>query len=423
MATNLTAEEFSCDDPAKTVERYESYINPTMSRLNGLLGMEKVAQRARGCYILDTKGDAYLDCLGGFGVFSLGHRCPEVVQAVKRQLDLMPLSAKLMFDSSTAELAEKLALITPGDLQYTFFCNSGAEAVEVALKIARLSMGRPGIISAYNSFHGNSMESFAIAGREAFKEAGKHLLPQKKIVPFGQLEPLRRAIDEETAAIIIEPIQAEGGVIVPPYGYLTGLRKICDEYQILLILDEVHTGLGRTGYMFACDGEEVFPDILTLAEALGGGIMPMGAVIMRPRVFEFMRRESLYHTSTLGGNPLACSAALAALRILTDTKIIDEVRDKGNYLLEQLQAFPRIYPSVIKEIRGRGLMLGVELTQEAAAGIVLTQLMEQKVLAAYTFNNPRVIRLEPPFIITCQELDYLVAAMEKAIKYAEEILI
>lgn len=404
MAINLPLDQFPCDEAAKTVERYETYINPIQARLHRLLGMDIAARQARGCYVLDSKGEAYLDCLGGYGVFSLGHCCPEVVQAVKRQLEIMPLSAKLLLDGPTAELAEKLARITPGDLQYTSFCSSGVEALEEAMKIARLSRGKPGLIGANNGYHGQTRRDI-------------------KYVPFGLLEPLRRVVDEDTAAIIVEPIQAEGGVIVPPYGYLAGLRKICDEYKILLILDETQTGLGRTGFLFACDSEEVAPDILTLGKALGGGIIPLGAVVMTPRVFESLPREPFSDISSLGGSPLACSASLAALKILAETRIIDEVRDKGNYLLEQLQAFPRIYPTVVKEIRGRGLLVGIELTQEAAGGIVLTQLLEQKVLAAYTLNNPKVIKLEPPFIITGQELDYLAAALEKAIKYAEEILI
>lgn len=422
MAINLPKKEYDPQENAKAIECYENYVNPTHAKLLRMMGLDSAAGEANGCYITDQKGNTYLDCLGGYGVFSLGHRHPEVVRAVRLQLDKMALSSKILLDESLALLGEKLAQITPGDLRYSFFCNSGAEAVEAALKFARLTKKKPGIISTFNGFHGKTLGALSITGRDAFRLSSEPLLPQVHFVPYGQLEPVRSALDENVAAIIVEPVQGEGGVHVPPYGYLTGLRKICDEEGILLIADEVQTGLGRTGYLFACEAENVVPDIMVMAKALGGGVMPIGAITVRPPVWDVLLREPLIHTSTFGGNPLACSAALAALHVLTEGCLLEEVREKGEYLLDQLQIFPKIYPSVVKEIRGRGLLVGIELTEEAAGGVVMAQLLEHKILVAYTLNNPKVIRVEPPFLITQQELDYFVAALDNAIKYTEEIM-
>lgn len=425
MSLNIIEEQ--TDYIAQTLDRYERYINPSMARLMRMMGLETVALEGRGCYVSDIKGETYLDCLGGYGAFSLGHSHPRVVAAVKKQLDKMSLSTKLICDEATGLLAEKLAQVTPGDLQYSFFCNSGTEAVEGALKLARLATGKPGIISTYNSFHGKTLGSLSVTGREAFRQSSEPLLPHIHFAPFGDLEALERLLEQnqanQIAAVIVEPIQGEGGVNIPPPGYLMGVRSICDKYNILLIIDEVQTGLGRTGYMFSCQEEEVVPDILTLAKALGGGIMPIGALIVRPHVWDVLIREPFLHTSTFGGNPLACTAALASLDEIIESGLVQETSEKGSYFLEQLQDLPRIYPKVVREVRGKGLLMGLDLVEESAGGVVMSQLLDQKILVAYTLNNPRVIRIEPPLIISYEEIDYVVASLEKAIGYTEKLMI
>lgn len=422
VAVDLARDEFQNQEITRTVERYEKYINPSHIKMNKMLGFETTAHSARGAYILDARNELFLDCLSGFGACSLGHSNPEIIREVKNQLDKMALSSKVMLDSSTGILAEKLARLTPGDLQYSIFCNSGSEAVDTALKIACLAQKKAGIISTINSNHGKTLGALSVTGREYYRKDSEPLLPYVTFVPYGQLEAIQAVINANTAAIIVEPIQVEGGVILPPYGYLNGLRKICDINDILLIIDEVQTGLGCTGYMFACELEDVTPDILVLAKSLGGGVLPIGSITARPGVWEVLIREPFLHKSTFGGNPLSTTAAAAAINILTESGIILEVRDKGDYLLRHLQTFLRIYPTVVKEVRGRGLLIGIELVHEGAGNVVISQMFEQNILTAFALNNTSVIKLQPPFIITYQELDYVIAALEKAIKYAEEML-
>ncbi|MBZ4653986.1 MAG: ornithine aminotransferase [Peptococcaceae bacterium] len=394
-----------------TLERYEKYLNPFLSRELKTAWLPSVAREARGCYISDLKGETYLDCLSGYGVLSLGYSNPEVIKAVKSQLEEVAFSTKFFCDGITGQLAETLARLSPGDLQYSLFCESGLEAVEAALKVVRHSRKRQGIVCTYNSFH-----SYPLTELNTFSSTNF------RFVPYGDLETVKTALDDSIAALIVEPIQVESGVVIPSPGYLKGLRRICDDNNILLIIDEIQTGLGRTGYLFACDYEKVVPDILILGKALGGGILPAGAVLFRPHLSQALQEDPLYYTTTFGGYPLASAAALATLRILTETNLILDVQDKGYYLLQQLHAFAKIFPTVVKEIRGRGLIVGIELTDERAGAMIMAKLLEQKVITAPTLQNRKVIRLEPPLFITYEEIDYITAALNNAIKYAEELL-
>ena len=308
---------------AQTLAKYEQYINPSMARLFRFMGLSTIEWQAEGSVITDIDGKQYIDCLGGYGVFSLGHRQPDVVVAVKQQLDMMPLSSKILLDKPMADLAELMAEITPGDLQYSFFGNSGTEAVEGALKLARLHTGRKKIIATVNSFHGKTMGALSATGRDVFRDPFLPLIDGFMHVPFGDVGALTRAVDAQTAAVIIEPIQGEGGIIVPPDEYLPTARALCDQHGALLICDEVQTGLGRTGKMFACEHYGVVPDIMATAKALGGGVMPIGAFTARPFVWDKLIDSPFLHTSTFGGNPLACAAACAAINVLQRDKLAE----------------------------------------------------------------------------------------------------
>lgn len=421
MVVNLARDGCQNPDISKIIEQYERYINPFLIKTNRMLGFDTAAQSARGSYILDMKNKLFLDCTSGFGVCPLGHGNSRIIQAVKNQMDKITFSSQAMLDIPAGELAERLARITPGELQYSCITSSGYQAMDTALKIARLARRKDAIIRPANSRNAETIG--AVSGRISPSDMEcQWINPYVTLVPYGQLEAVKEAITPNTAGIIVEPIQVEEGIILPPYGYLNGLRKICDNNNILLIANEAQTGLGRTGYMFGCELEDVTPDILVLAESLGGGVMPIGSVTAKPYVWEALINEPEFSISAIGGNPLSCSAASAALDFLMETRTVYEVRDKGDYLLRHLQTFLRIYPSVVKNVRGRGLIIGIELIDQRAAGVVLTQLLEQNILTAFAQNNNRVIKFQPPFIITYQELDYLIAAMEKAIKYAEEFL-
>lgn len=406
----------------KTIEKYEKYINPAMARLFRFMGLATVEWEAHGTIIRDIDGKEYIDCLGGYGVFSLGHRNPRVVAAVREQLDSMPLSSKVLFDKPMADLAEMLAQITPGDLQYSFFVNSGAEAVEGALKLARIHTGRPKIISTINSFHGKTLGALSATGRDLFREPFKPLLSGFTHVPFNDIDALRKVIDHETAAVIIEPVQGEGGIVVPSDDYLPAVRQICDEYGALLICDEVQTGLGRTGKMFAVDHYGVVPDILTVAKALGGGVMPIGAFIGKPHVWEKYITSPFLHTSTFGGNPLACSAAIAAIKTIIKDNLVERAAIEGAYFIDGLKKIQTTYSDVIRDVRGKGLMIGIELTKEGIGGLMMSELVSNGVLVAYTLNNPKVIRIEPPLIIPREQIDKVLKTISDAVIKAHEMI-
>ncbi|VBB05682.1 aminotransferase class-iii [Lucifera butyrica] len=407
---------------SETIERYETYINPSMARLFRFMGLATIEWEAAGDIIKDIDGKEYIDCLGGYGVFSLGHRHPKVVAAVKEQIDRMPLSSKVLFSKPMADLAALLADITPGDLRYSFIVNSGTEAVEGALKLARIHTGRTKIVATLNSFHGKTMGALSATGRDMFREPFQPLLEGFVHVPFGQIEAMEQVVDADTAAVILEPIQGEGGIIVPPSGYLAAVRALCDKHGALLICDEVQTGLGRTGKMFAVEHEQVVPDILTTAKALGGGVMPIGAFTAREKVWDKYIVSPLLHTTTFGGNPLACAAAVAAIQAIQEEHLVERSARMGTYFMSRLQMIRERYPDVIQTVRGKGLMIGLELTKEGIGGLLMSELIAQGVLVAYTLNNPKVIRIEPPLMITEENINKVIAILAKGVATAHDMI-
>ncbi|MBI2873458.1 MAG: aminotransferase class III-fold pyridoxal phosphate-dependent enzyme [Firmicutes bacterium] len=417
-STGLSVDEFI----AETVAKYEKYVNPAMARLLRIMGLETAEWEAHGCIVRDVRGEEYLDCLGLMGAFGTGHAHPKVIQAVREQLERMPLSSRAMFSRPMADLSELLARITPGDLQYSFICNSGAEAVEGALKLARLATGRKGFVSTIGAFHGKTLGALSASGREVYKEPFEPLLPGFTHVPFGDLEAAEKAVGSDTAAVIIEPIQAEGGVFIPPDDYLPGLRERCDERGALLIADEIQTGFGRTGSLFACDHYGVTPDIMCLGKTLGGGVMPVGAFIARPSLWEKFISAPLLHTSTFGGNPLACTAGIAAIQVVLEEGLSERSAELGKILLDELRALQARYPSVIKEVRGRGLLVGLEVTKAGAGGMIIAEVIGRRVLAFYTLNNPTVIRLEPPLVITREQLSRAIEVFSEAVASTAEVI-
>ncbi|MBP2633903.1 MAG: Acetylornithine/succinyldiaminopimelate aminotransferase [Firmicutes bacterium] len=405
-----------------TISRYETNVNPAMAKLFRLMGLATVEWYSKGMYVFDVNGNKYLDCLGGYGVFSLGHRNSAVLEAVKKQLDYMPLSSKIFLNDKLAELSSSLADILPGDIKYSFFVNSGAEAVEGALKLARLHTGKTKIISMVNAFHGKTFGALTATGRELFRRPFQPLVPDFVHVKYGDSLAVEHEIDENTAAVIIEPIQGEGGVIVPPDDYLPELRILCDENDVLLICDEVQTGLGRTGKLFAVDYYNVVPDIIVVAKALGGGVMPIGAFCAKEEVWSKYIESPFLHTSTFGGNQLACVAAIETIKILQKEYDTYEVFEKGNYFIEKLIELKNQYPKVIKDVRGRGLIIGIEMTNESLGGFLMAECIKKHIIIAYTLNNPKVIRLEPPFIITYEIIDYIIEILTCIVERADDLV-
>jgi putrescine aminotransferase len=406
----------------EVVDNYREHINPYLAEFlaNAGFGAEVYGE---GCYIEDHEGHRYLDCLGGYGTFALGHRHPTVVAAVKDQLDSLAMSGKAFFSKPSADLAAELAKIAPAGLQYTFFSNSGTEAVEAALKFAKVATGRSRIISTLGGYHGKTLGALATTGREKYRTRVEPLMPGVEFIPYGDAVAAIAAVDDQTAAIIVEPVQGEGGIHVPPDGYLRAIREACDRTGALMIADEVQTCIGRTGAMFGCDHEGVAPDIMTLAKQLGGGVMPIGATMGTASVWEKVFSENpLMHTSTFGGNPLACAAGLAAVRVVQEEDLVARSRDRGALMLELLREMQAKHRDLVVDVRGRGLMIGVEFAMDEVAELTVIQMLRRGMCAAFTLNNPRVIRLEPPLIISEGEVRKAVDILDAALTESSELL-
>jgi len=407
---------------ADVVDKYSKHVNPYLAKLLQFAGFG-VEMRGEGCYIYDQDGKQYLDCLGSYGCFSLGHRHPVVVAAVKDQLDNLALSGKAFFSKQGADLAAKLAEITPAGLDYVFYCNSGAEAVEAALKFAKGATGKSKIVSTVNSFHGKTLGALSTTGKEKYRKPFEPLLPGVVFVPFGDAEAAAREIDSDTACMIVEPIQGEGGIIIPPPGYLKALREACDRTGALLIIDEVQTLLGRTGKWFGSDHDGVSGDLMPMAKALGGGVMPIGAVMGTADIWEkIYGNNPLSHTSTFGGNPLACSAALATIKVMEDEGLVERSAKMGEIMKQGLAGVAAKHSDLVKEVRGKGLMIGVEFQMDEVGELVVAQMLKRGMCAAYTLNNPRVLRFEPPLIIDENQIAFAVETFEASVAETAEIL-
>ena len=404
------------------VEGYRCHVNAGLASLFKFMGFEAVEWRAEGSIIYDSEGRDYLDLLAGFGALPLGHRPEAVVAAVRDQMERMPLSSRVLFSKPVADLAAALAALLPGDLEKSFFCNSGAEAVEGALKLARLHTRKPGVIATIGGFHGKTMGALSASGREVYRQPFAPLIPEVQHVPYGNIEALTAAVGEATAAVIIEPIQGEGGVIIPPDDYLPAAREVCTKMGALLIADEVQTGFGRTGTMFACNHSGVVPDIVCTAKALGGGVMPLGAFSSTPHIWAALEENPLLHSSTLGGNPLACAAGLAAIGEIQRQNLPERASRLGERALNRLSDIQSAHPDMIAEVRGRGLLIGVQFTDADIAGLIIAGLAQRRVIAAYTLNNPDVIRIEPALTISENDLDRGLTALAESVDQTATIL-
>lgn len=396
------------------------HLNPYFKQK--LCGAEGAVEfRDGGVYTYDNHGKRYLDCLGGYGIFNVGHRHPKVIAAVKAQLDQVCQHSQDLLNPWAAHLAKQLASIAPGDLKYSFFCNSGTEAVEGAIKLARLYTGKTEIISTKNAYHGVSMGALSATGRDVFRKPFEPLLNGFTHVQFGDIKALEKAINKNTAAVILEPIQGEGGINVPSEGYLRKVRQLTRKKGVLLILDEVQTGMGRTGRMFACEHEGVVPDIICLAKALGGGVMPIGAFMASAKIWDVFVPNPSIHNSTFGGNPLACTAASACIEVLMEEHLPARAAVMGNHFTRRLNELKSRYPRHIFDVRGRGLLIGLEFQTEALRWEVQTELFHRGVLVAATMNASRTIRIEPPLIITESQINFMIDTLESILSEITEI--
>lgn len=394
---------------------YREYISPDLLRLLRITGFGALEMSAEGSWITDQTGRRYLDFSGGYGVFSLGHRHPAVVAAVKDQLDRLALSSRVFLNPLQAKLAEKIAQISPEGLSFSFFSNSGTEAMEAAIKLARVATGRSNFVSTEGSYHGKTLGSLSVSGRVRYKEPFEPLVPGCRLIPFNDPVALEQAVDDTVAAFIIEPIQGEGGIHVADAEYLQKARELCDRQGVLLIADEVQCGLCRSGQWFAVNHAKVSPDILVLAKALGGGVMPIGATIYTARAAEAYKGRPLLHTSTFGGNPLACRAALASLQVMESENLATRATESGLLLKAGLERLEAEFPDLIEGVRGVGLMIGLAFREDRFGGSVIFEMVKRNVIAVYTLNQPKVLRFEPALNVETVEIEMALEALEQSL--------
>ncbi|KOX89732.1 Acetylornithine/acetyl-lysine aminotransferase [Thermus aquaticus] len=358
--------------------------------------------RGQGARVWDAEGNEYIDCVGGYGVANLGHGNPEVVEAVKRQAETLMVMPQTLPTPARGEFYRTLVSLLPPELNRVFPVNSGTEANEAALKFARAHTGRKKFVAAMRGFSGRTMGSLSVTWEPKYREPFLPLVGPVEFIPYNDVEALRRAVDEETAAVILEPVQGEGGVRPAKPEFLQAAREITREKGALLILDEIQTGMGRTGRRFAFEHYGVVPDILTLAKALGGGV-PIGAVVMRKEVAESMPKGG--HGTTFGGNPLAMAAGVAAIRYLERTRLWERAAELGPWFMEKLREIPS---PKIREVRGLGLMVGLELKEKSAPYIQKLE-KEHRILTLQA--GPTVIRFLPPLVIDREDLERVVEAV------------
>jgi len=407
-----------------SIENFNSYVNPgwlvyrkSVSTDAAFVEWEDSEETFR-----DTFGNEFIDCLGGFGVYTAGHRNPQIVDAVQAQLKRYALHSQELVDPLRGYLAKLVAMITPGDLNYAFFCNGGAEAVEMALKLARLASGNHYFISTVNGFHGKSMGAVSCTGKGDYRKPYLPIIQGVQHVEYGNAAAAEAAIKnliavgETVAGMIVEPIQGEAGIVVPPDDYLPQLREICDRYGVFLIADEIQTGMGRTGTLWACDAVNVVPDILIYGKAFGGGVMPITGIAARPHLWTGELKENpwILGSPTFGGNPLACSAAIAAINFTVENDLPGQIAAKGEYLMGKLRKLQEKH-DILRDVRGKGFLIGLEYPTPETGWAVSKGLFKRGVLTGGTLNNARVNRIEPPGIISYETMDAIVAKLDETL--------
>jgi len=367
------------------------------------LPLPVVLSHGEGVWVSDPEGKRYMDMLSAYSAMNFGHRHPRIIQALKDQADRITVTSRAFHNDQLGEFCAVLAKLTEKEMVLPM--NTGAEAVETAIKAVRrwayrekgIAEGKAEIITCCGNFHGRTVTIVSFSSEEAYRSGFGPFTPGFKIIEYGNIKALQEAINENTAAFLVEPIQGEGGIIIPPQGYLKEAYQLCKDNNVIFMADEIQTGFGRTGKLFACDWEDVKPDVYILGKALGGGVLPISAVTADEKVLGVFEPGS--HGSTFGGNPLACAVSIASMNLMEKEQLVNKSSELGNYFADQLR---KINNPKIKEVRGRGLLVGIELTEKARP--YCEKLMELGILAKETHEN--VIRFAPPLVISREELDW-----------------
>ncbi len=401
---------------AEALRDFAEYVNPMKVRTLRHAGLDIIEGRREGARIWDLDGREYIDCITSAGSFNVGRRNPVIIEALKEALDELDQGVFLICSRAKAELARRLAEITPGDLKMTMFGVSGGEVVDFAIKLARGYTMRPGIVSAERCYHGHTGFALSAIGREVYRAPFEPLMPGFSRVPFGDAEALEGAVGPDTAAVILEPVQGEGGIRIPPRGYLQRVREICGRHGALLILDEIQTGFGRTGKMFACEHEGVVPDIMTVGKSLGGSVYPITATIFRGELGDFLIANPFIHLSTFGGSDLGCVVGLRVIDYILEHDLPARASRMGERFARGFETLLERYPDILVEVRQLGLMMGLLFSEDSLGPRMSYQLAQNGVMAIFSGNEPSVMRLMPPLTITEEEVDLVLEALDKSMQ-------
>jgi len=395
---------------------FTEYISPMKARTMKSAGLDIIEDRRDGASVWDMTGKKYIDCQTGSGIMNVGRHNREIAQALKVALDTYDIGVFLLCSKQKADLAKKLAEITPGNLKCTIFGTGGGEANDAAIKLARGYTMKKEIIYAEKAYHGHTGFALSAIGRDAYKEPFEPLIPGFKMVPFGDAQAIHDTITDDTAAVILEPIQGEGGINIPPYGYLKEVRKICSEHETLLILDEIQTGFARTGKMFASEHWDVVPDIMTVAKSLGGGIYPISATIFTEELMDFFIPHPFIHLSTFGGSDLGCIVGLATIDYIEKNHLVDHAAQMGERFRAGFDRLLKDYPELLLEVRQKGLMMGLQYTNSSIGPRLTKKLADRGVIAVYTGNDPTICRFMPPLVITPDEVDFVLNTLSDSMR-------
>jgi acetylornithine/LysW-gamma-L-lysine aminotransferase len=369
-------------------------------------------ERGVGAHVWDVDGKEYIDCMGGYGVALVGHRNQRVNDAIKEQVDKIITVHSSLYNKTREEFLTTLIGLAPKGLTQVHLNNSGAEAIEAAMKFARKFTGKKGMVAMKGSYHGKSFGALSLTFNPKYRKAFAPLVEKVSFASFGDMESLRSVVDDDTAFVILEPIQGESGIIVAPDGFLQEVRKLCDEKGIVLIFDEIQAGLGRTGRLWACDHWNTTPDILCLAKGIAGGV-PMGATLVRPDILASINKGE--HSSTFGGNPISCAAGIAALKAITEDGLIENSEKMGEKFREGLEELKEKH-TMIREIRGKGLMIGIEMKFEVRD--ILMALIKKGVLMLYSGRN--ILRILPPLVISEEDVTKVLHALDSILTEEEQ---
>ncbi len=410
--TKTNAEASTIKEDA--LKDFAKYVNPQKARILKNAGLDIIEGKREGARVWDMAGREYIDCISSAGCFNVGRRNPDVVAALKAALDEFDQGVFVFCHKPQADLSKKLAEITPGELRYTMFGSGGGEINDFAIKLARGFTLKTEIISTINAYHGHTGFSLSAIGREEYKKPFYPLIPGFKQVPYNDLKAMEEAMTPDTAAVIIEPVQGEGGIHPADDDYLRGLRRLCDQHEAVLIFDEIQTGFGRTGKMFCAEHSGVVPDIMTLGKSLGGGVYPITAAVYREELGDFLVTNPFIHLSTFGGSDLGCIVGLATIEILIRHRLPEHAALMGERFHAGFDRLIPKYPDLLLETRRKGLMMGLQFTNPSIGPRMTYQLAQNGVLALYTGNDPTVMRLMPPLVIKPQEVDRVLEALDKS---------